>query len=148
MWKKTQKPWEGKGRMRENLIIYTLRRYSHIHAQGIQFVGLFICSFSTRGKEEETGRGAGGGRPEELLSCRRYIERGERRGNRSADRRQEWETGWGWGAVWKNCPVTSVRQACIGECAMSVHEYHRSHCLNSNKNPILRTSFSSIYIFF
>lgn len=25
------------------------------------FVGLFICSFSTRGKEEETGKGAGGG---------------------------------------------------------------------------------------
>lgn len=55
-----------------------------------------------------------------LLSCRRHI---EGRGGET-DPLTEDESGKqaeGGGAVWKNCPVTSVQQACIGECAMSVH---------------------------
>lgn len=44
------------------------------------FVALFICSFSTRGKEEETGRGAGGG------SRRGFCRAGKRRRNRKKQR--------------------------------------------------------------
>lgn len=71
------------------------------------FVGLFICSFSTRGKEEETGRGAGGG-------CRRFCRAGNRWGEEGKQLLTEEEREGG--TMWKNCPVTTVQQACIGEC--------------------------------
>lgn len=85
------------------------------------FVGLFICSFSTRGKEEETGKGAGGGVGGSVVQ-----EKGRETGrNRVVDRRGE--RG---GTTWKNHPVTTVQQACIG---VSVHWYHKSHCLISKQ---------------
>lgn len=90
---------EMKGRTCENLIIYTLEKDVHTYAQEMPFVGLFICSFSTRGKEEETGKGAGG-RCGGEGGCRRFCragKRGERMRNRKkqrvVDRRGEREAG-------------------------------------------------------
>lgn len=71
----------------ENLIIYTLEKMS---TQEMPFVGLFICSFSTRGKEEKTGKEAEG--VWEVLSCRRKEERQwvvDRRGERGGNHLEE-----------------------------------------------------------
>lgn len=45
------------------------------------------------------------------------------------------------GTTWKNRPVTSGQQACIGVSAMGVHWYHQSHCLISNKYIQFYTDF-------
>lgn len=71
---------------------------------------LLVCLFALSPPEEKKRRqveeleGVVGG------SVVQEID-GERRGKRVADRRGE--RG---GTVWKNCPVTTVQQACIGEC--------------------------------
>lgn len=56
---------------------------------------LFICSFSTRGKEEGTGRGAGG------ASVMQEVREG--RGGETEALTEDQEKG---GAVWKNCPTS------------------------------------------
>lgn len=99
----------------------------HTYAQEMSFVGLFICSFSTRGKEEETGKGAGGGVGSSVVQEKEGKGRETGR-NRVVDKRGE-----GGGTMWKNRPVTTVQQACIGVSAMSAHWYNQSHCLISNK---------------
>lgn len=86
------------------------------------FVVLFICSFSTGGKEEETGEGGfeGGSVVQEKG---REISVVDRRGERA-------------GTTWKNHPVTTV-QACIG---VSVHGYTgiTSHSASFKQiNPVL-----------
>lgn len=85
----------------------------------------FICSFSTGGKEEETGKGAGEG------SVVQEKEGGGRETGRKIELLTEEEREGG--TTWKNRSVTTVQQACIGVSVVSVHWYHQPHCLISNK---------------
>lgn len=86
------------------------------------FVGLFICSFSTSGKEEETGKGAGEGVGGSVVQ-----EKGRKTGrNRVVDKRGE--RGW----IHAEEPSCDNRPTSMHRCECT-HWYHKSNCLISYK---------------
>lgn len=74
----------------------------------------------------------------------RAGKRGERKRNgkkRRVDRRERE------GGARKNHPVTAIQQACIGGSVISVHWYHQSHCLISNKSNFMQTFTEAIQFY-
>lgn len=126
----------------ENLIISNLWKHENITTRvhkKCHLLVLFICSFSTRGKGEETGKRS---RKVNRRSCRKKKGKEEKR-----EETESWQKRERGGGARKNHPVTAIQQACIGGTVISVHWYHQSHCLISNKSNFMQTFTEAIQFY-